>query len=242
MTEFLWTYMPAVIAMFVFAAIAHTRLLEFPYYRGWWGEYKVNFMLRLCLSGEYRVFANSIYRGQLNHESTQVDHIVVSRYGIWVLETKCFKGRIVVEPLKPETWVQIVGRRKYSIRNPLFQNHAHVRSIGRLLGVHGQKIHSYAVMAGTATFEAGLPERVYGIWGAVRKIQSYRAPVFSRGHVVSICSALERKRIKGGYFAAQRHVERLRKKHEGISPAGRISNDPARSREGCQPQAKQQRR
>jgi hypothetical protein len=38
MTEFLWTYTPAVIAMFVLAAIAHTRLLEFPYYRGWWGE------------------------------------------------------------------------------------------------------------------------------------------------------------------------------------------------------------
>ncbi|SIR00856.1 nuclease-related domain-containing protein [Aquipseudomonas alcaligenes] len=212
MTDFLWTYTPAVAVMFILGAIAHIRLLEYPKYRGWWGEYKVNFMLRLCLKSEYRVFANALYRGQHEGETTQVDHIVVSRYGVFVLETKSFKGRIVVDPMKPETWLQIVGRRKYEIRNPIYQNHAHARAVSRVLGVHGQKIHNYAVMAGTATFEGPMPERVYGIWQTVRKIQSYRTPVFSRGHVVSICSTLERRRIKGGYWAAQRHVERLRKK------------------------------
>ncbi len=217
MTDFFWAYAPAVFVMGVLAAIAHIRLLEYPAYRGWWGEYKVNFMLRLCLSGEYHVFSNAIYRGMRADETTQVDHIIVSRYGIWVLETKSFKGKIIVDPCQEEIWVQIVGRRKYRIRNPLYQNYAHARSVARLLGVHGNKVHAYAVMAGTATFEGCLPERVYGIWRAIRKIQSYRAPVFSRGHVMSICSALEAKRIKGGYFAAQRHVERLQNKHGGSS-------------------------
>lgn len=212
MTDFLWTYTPAVAVMFILGTIAHIRLLEYPMYRGWWGEYKVNFMLRLCLSGEYRVFANALYRGQHEGESTQVDHIVISRYGVFVLETKCFKGRIIVDEMKPETWIQIVGRRKYQIRNPIFQNHAHARAVGRVLGIHGQKIHNYAVMAGSARFEGAMPERVYGIWQVVRKIQSYRAPVFSRGHVVTICSTLEKRRIKGGYWAAKRHIERLRKK------------------------------
>lgn len=241
MIEFLWTYTPAVVVMFVLAGIAHVRLLETPKYRGWWGEYKVNFMLRLCLSGEYRVFSNAIYRGQHADDTTQVDHIVVSRYGIWVLETKCFKGRIIVDPCRPENWTQIVGRRKYAVQNPLFQNHAHVRSVGRLLGVHGQKIHSYAVMAGTATFEGGMPERVYGIWKTVRRIQSHRAPVFSRGHVVSICNGLERKRIKGGYLAAQRHIERLRKRHDSVKPAGHESSGQSISQEGYQSQTKRRR-
>lgn len=212
MTDFLWTYTPAVVVMFILGCIAHIRLLEYPKYRGWWGEYKVNFMLRLCLSGECRIFANALYRGQNKGESTQVDHIVVSRYGIFVIETKSFKGRIICDETKPESWLQIVGRRKYEIQNPLFQNHAHARSVSRILGVHGQKIHSYAVMAGTATFDGNMPERVFGIWQLVRKIQTYKAPVFSRGHVVSICNTLERRRIKGGYWAAQRHVERLKKR------------------------------
>ena len=95
MNDFLMLYLPPVLILGVLAGIAHVRLLEFPAYRGWWGEYKVNFMLRLCLSGEYKVFANAIYRGKTRGESTQVDHIIVSRYGIFVLETKCFKGKII---------------------------------------------------------------------------------------------------------------------------------------------------
>lgn len=210
MTEFFVLYAPPVVGMAILAGFIHARLLEKPTYRGWWGEYKVNFMLRLCLSGEYNVFTNAIYRGKTKAESTQVDHIVVSRFGLFVLETKSFKGKVLVDPLEPETWVQLVGRRKYKVQSPLMQNYAHVKAVQQATGVHAQKIHSYAVMAGDADFPYGLPERVYGLWGVVRKIQSYKAPVFTRRHVDDICAALKRRRVKGGYWAAQRHVERLR--------------------------------
>ncbi|WKL67285.1 nuclease-related domain-containing protein [Pseudomonas qingdaonensis] len=209
MSEFLMLYLPPVIGMAILAGFFHARLLEKPTYRGWWGEYKVNFMLRLCLSGEYRVFTNAIYRGKTREESTQIDHIVVSRFGIFVLETKSFKGKVLVDPLEPSRWTQVVGRRKYQIQSPLMQNYAHVKAIQQATGVHAQKIHSYAVMAGDAQFPAGLPERVYSVWGVVRKIQSYKAPVFTRGHTDDICRSLLRRRIKGGYWAAQKHVERL---------------------------------
>lgn len=79
MTDFLSLYLPPTIAMVILAGFLHVRLMETPAYRGWWGEYKVNLMLRLCLSGEYTVFANGIYRGKNKGESTQIDHVVVSR-------------------------------------------------------------------------------------------------------------------------------------------------------------------
>ena len=82
--------------------------MDSPAYRGWWGEYRVNLMLRLCLSNDYKILANSIYRGQRKGESTQVDHIVVSRYGIFVIETKTLKGVIKVDSEQPSKWVQIV--------------------------------------------------------------------------------------------------------------------------------------
>lgn len=219
LNEFLSLYLPPVIILGVLAGIAHARLLEYPTYRGWWGEYKVNFMLRLCLTGEYKIFSNALYRGQHKGDATQVDHIIVSRYGIFVLETKCFKGKIITDPEFPETWLQIVGRRKYRVQNPLMQNYAHVKAVQKVTGVHSQKIHSYAVMAGQASFSYGMPERVHSIWGVVRKIQSCRAPVFTRAHVVSICRSLNERRIKGGYWAAKRHVEKLkrRKEQEGMA-------------------------
>jgi len=209
MYDFFLLYLPPVIGMMILGCFLHARLLEKPAYRGWWGEYKVNFMLRLCLSSEYEVFSNAIYRGRLKGESTQVDHIVVSRFGVFVLETKCFKGKVFADALDPSQWFQVVGRRKYKIQNPLMQNYAHVKAIQNVTGVHAQKIHSYAVMAGNAEFPEGMPERVYGIWPMIRKIQSYKAPVFSRGHTDDIARSLRRRRIKGGYWAAQKHVERL---------------------------------
>ena len=213
MQEFLMLYLPPVAGMFFLAGFIHLRLMEKPSYRGWWGEYKVNLMLRLCLSSEYKVFTNAIYRGKRKDESTQIDHVVVSRYGVFVMETKSLKGKVFVEPTDPNAWVQLVGRRKYKLRNPLMQNYAHIKAVQVVTGVHSQKIHSYAVMAGSAQFPEGMPERVFKIWPLIRKIQSHRTPVFTRGHTDDICKALRRRRIKGGYWASRRHVERLKAKN-----------------------------
>lgn len=214
MTDFLVFYLPPILILMAVAVIAHLRLHNYPAYRGWWGEYKVNLMLRLCLSNHYKVFANAIYRGKTRGDTTQIDHIVVSRYGIFVLETKCFKGKIIVDSETPENWIQIVGKRKYKVQNPLMQNYAHVKAVQKVTGVHSQKIHSYAVMAGQAVFLYGMPESVFGIWGIIRRIQSYKAPVFTRGHVDSIVRALTERKIKGGYWAAKRHVEKLKTRNE----------------------------
>lgn len=212
MTDFMILYLPPVLGMLFLGTVAHLRLMERPGYRGWWGEYKVNLMLKLCLGRDYTVLSNSIYRGMRPDETTQVDHVVVSRFGLFVLETKCLKGRIIVDRAQPASWLQIVGRRKYRMQSPLFQNYSHVKAIQRVTGVHASKIHSYAVMAGTATFPEGVPERVYGIWDAMRKIQSYRDPVFTRAHVAEQVRALRRRQVRGGLFAARRHVEQLQQK------------------------------
>lgn len=213
MLDFIMLYAPPVAIMIILAVFAHMRLMETPAYRGWWGEYKVNLMLRLCLSNEYRVFSNAIYRHEKG-SSTQVDHIVVSRYGVFVIETKTLKGKIAVDPVNPENWTQIVGRRRYSMAHPLNQNYAHVKALQKVTGIHSQKIHSYAVMAGTATFEGSQPERVYGVWQMIRKIQSYKTPVLTRGAVHITCLRLHKHRIKGGYWAARHHTARLKRKHK----------------------------
>jgi restriction system protein len=212
MTDFIILYGPPVIIMVIIGIFLHRRLLEKPAYRGWWGEYKVNLMLRLCLSSEYKLYANTIYRGQHKGESTQVDHIVVSRYGIFVIETKTLKGKIIVDELNSDQWIQIVGRRRYTLDHPLKQNYAHIRSLQRITGAHSQKIFSYAVMAGSAVFEGQRPERVFSTWELVRKIQSKKTPVLSRAGVNSACQRLRRCKIKGGYWAARHHVARLQRR------------------------------
>lgn len=209
---FLEIYGPPVLAMIFLGIIFHMRLMENPWYRGWWGEYKVNLVLRLCLSGEYKVIANAIYRGKHKDESTQIDHVVVSRYGIFALETKTLKGKIIFDESKPEIWTQVVGRRRYTVRSPHKQNYAHIKAVQKITGIHSNKILNYVVMAGSATFEGTTPERVFTIWQTLRKIQSMKTPVMSRAAVHSAVARLKRHRIRGGYWAAQHHIKRLTKK------------------------------
>lgn len=207
-------YAPPVAVMVIIAVLIHKRLMDKPTYRGWWGEYRVNLLLRICLSNDYKVLANGIYRGKGKGDTTQVDHIVVSRFGIFVIETKTLKGTIKVGNDQGDKWAQIVGRRRYFIENPLQQNYAHLKAIQSVTGVHSQKIYSYVAMAGTAKFENGMPERVYSAWGLIKKIQSKKTPVLTSTGVNSAHRRLVAHRIKGGYWAARHHTARLSDKKQ----------------------------
>ena len=59
--------------------------------RGWIGEKAVSIILKF-LPDEYTVF-NNIYIEE-NGKSTQIDHVILSPYGIFVIETKNYSGWI----------------------------------------------------------------------------------------------------------------------------------------------------
>lgn len=84
----------------------------------------------LELSDEYHIF-NDLFL-ESNGYSTQIDHIVVSPYGVFVIETKGYKGWIFGNE-DSECWTQILYRRKYKFYNPIKQNESHVRKIRYLL-------------------------------------------------------------------------------------------------------------
>jgi restriction system protein len=64
--------------------------------------------------------------------TTQVDHILISRFGVFVIETKHYKGWIFANAKSPE-WTQVLFKRKFRFQNPLHQNHKHVRGVQALL-------------------------------------------------------------------------------------------------------------
>lgn len=98
----------------------------------WKGQYseKLAYRKMLELSDEYHIF-NDLFL-ESNGYSTQIDHIVVSPYGVFVVETKGYKGWIFGNE-DSECWTQILYRRKYKFYNPIKQNESHVRKIRYLL-------------------------------------------------------------------------------------------------------------
>lgn len=82
---------------------------------------------------DYRVLDNLLLPSMGNISTTQIDHIVVSVYGIFVIETKSHQGWIYGTTNK-QNWTQVLYRSKKPIYNPLWQNYAHVKAIETLLG------------------------------------------------------------------------------------------------------------
>jgi hypothetical protein len=82
---------------------------------------------------DYFIFNNIIIPSELN-TSSQIDHLVVSKFGIFVIETKDYKGWIFGSA-NQENWTQSLpgGRSKFQFQNPIRQNWSHVMSLKKIL-------------------------------------------------------------------------------------------------------------
>lgn len=76
--------------------------------------------------------------------TTQIDHIMVSPYGIFVIETKYFQGWIFGNE-QQKRWLQIQYGKKYPFQNPIHQNHKHIKALSFILQLPQQYFHSIIV-------------------------------------------------------------------------------------------------
>ena len=82
---------------------------------------------------KYRVLNDIKIDNPSNHTKTsQIDHLVVSKYGIFVVETKAYKGKIYGKEYS-RNWTQYLGSKKYEFMNPILQNYGHIKAIEAIL-------------------------------------------------------------------------------------------------------------
>ena len=117
----------AVVFVFVMAIIWRRS-------KGKRGEKQVAALLALLPKKRYKVINDLLI--QSGGHSTQIDHVVVSVYGIFVIETKYYQGWIYGGE-NSEYWTQNIYGNKYQLRNPLWQNQGHVKAIARIIGDSG---------------------------------------------------------------------------------------------------------
>ena len=95
------------------------------------GELYVANILRSLNENEYTVLNDIMVRTK-NGGTSQIDHIVVSVYGLFVIETKNYSGWIFGKE-NAEYWTQVFYRSDYTFRNPIKQNQSHVFALKNLL-------------------------------------------------------------------------------------------------------------
>ena len=122
--------------------------LRRPMAKGRRGEIKVARELARLEGRKYTVFTNLLVRS--NNGTSQIDHVVVSRYGIHVIETKNFAGWIHGSE-KATHWTQSIYHVKQRFNNPVKQNWAHVYALKELLSdFNGIAFHPIVAFVGEA--------------------------------------------------------------------------------------------
>lgn len=100
-------------------------------YKGKKGEATVSSLLKK-LPDAYRVINDVVVKS--NKGVTQIDHVVVSEFGIFVIETKNYKGVIIGSP-DADKWKQKLGNTTNNFYNPLRQNYGHIKALQTLTGL-----------------------------------------------------------------------------------------------------------
>lgn len=97
-----------------------------PKIKGFLGELLIRFVLLFLNKKEYKIIhdVTVFYNGLMS----QIDHIIVSKYGVFVIETKNYKGWIFGSENAYE-WTQVIFNNKYKLYNPLKQNLGHVKAL-----------------------------------------------------------------------------------------------------------------
>ena len=121
----------------------------FPQIKGYIGEKRIHRVLDK-LGEDYRIF-NDIYVPKQDGQLTQVDHVVVSKYGVFVIETKNYSGWIFGSE-KQKNWTQTIYKKKTRFYNPILQNNTHIKALQYFLDM-GMTMHSIIVFADAATLK-----------------------------------------------------------------------------------------
>ncbi|EGQ7821240.1 NERD domain-containing protein, partial [Vibrio parahaemolyticus] len=144
--------------------------------KGVFGEFLMNRLLSKLPESDYTLIKDVTL--PTSDGTTQVDHIVVSKYGIFVVETKNMKGWIFGSA-RQKQWTQKIYRHSSKFQNPLHQNYKHIKALETLLGCSEEHLHSVIVFIGDSTFKTEMPPNVTYARGSIRYIQQFNEVVFS---------------------------------------------------------------
>jgi hypothetical protein len=127
--------------------------------------------------------------------TTQIDHMLVSRFGVFVIETKDYDGWIFANK-KSKRWMQITRYGKYPFQNPLHQNFKHLKATQALLDfLPSEQITGIVVFTNTAEFKTNCPEGVYSVTELITYLKSLKVECLSENKMQFCIGRLECKRL-----------------------------------------------
>ena len=151
-------------------------------YKGQVGERKVRNKIETIISSNHEYYSLHDLTLQTPDGTTQIDHVLISPNGIFVIETKNYKGWIFGSENQKQ-WTQTLYKKKYRFQNPLRQNYKHIKAVQNLLNVKMKSIISVVVFVGDSKFKTVMPYNVMELRDFLPFIRSHTEEIISSENV-----------------------------------------------------------
>ena len=166
--------------------------------------------------------------------TTEIDHLIVSKFGIFVIELKDRSGWIFGNAADAQ-WRAVHFREVFKFQNPLRQNYGHIKALEEFLRVDPRVMHPMVVFRGSFKFMTPVPHGVrrhsYKSWVAQK-----RDVVLDDAEVDAIVSSLRTNAVHG-WLAGRRHAKSVRARYANDTVCPKCGGDmlPRTQRKGPQP-------
>ena len=172
---------------------------------GWFGEHWTKDALKKLPRDKYVIINNVFIK--VNGSTHQIDHVIVSKYGIFSVETKQYNGFITGDKYD-KNWVRHMGKNKYYYTNPIRQNYGHIKSLSELLNIDESKIYNIVCIPSTATLKIKNDSELVRYDKIVNKILSYDEEIID--NIDEIIKIINKNNIKDNRVK-QEHINNIRK-------------------------------
>ena len=181
----------------------------YPKIIGWFGEYWTKQELNRLPKDKY-VILNDIMIMTGDYTS-QIDHIVVSKYGLFVIETKQYNGYITGNKYDKK-WVRH-GKKKTYYTNPIKQNYGHVKSICKLLNLDETKVFNIVCVPSKAILKIQDDGEVVRYDTIYNKIISYNTEIIN--NIDEIVNNINKNKITDRRVR-RKHIKNIEEKNKGF--------------------------
>lgn len=124
--------------------------IYYPKFRGFMGEFWARLELRKLPKDQYIVLNDIMIKDEKG--THQIDHLVLSKFGIFVIEMKNYYGLIKGKEFDNK-WCQYLGKNRSYFVNPIYQNYGHIKSLSNLLKLDDKYFVSIVCFSNQATVD-----------------------------------------------------------------------------------------
>ena len=195
------------LVFFIFALICFINQKRIT---GFFGEFWVKRELKKLDKNIYKTINDTLFL--VDDTTHQIDHIVVSKFGIFVIETKQYNGYIKGNEYDKK-W--IINNKIY-INNPIHQNYGHIKNLEKVLDLQENKFIPIVCIPSTAKVNVKSKGHIARIYELNKIILSYTneiLPEYNDIYDRIIELRITDKNIKKQHNKRVKQIEKERNNH-----------------------------